>query len=521
MQIATNTTSKNISNEMRENQLQLSERLTHLSTGKRINSSADDNANLQISNRLGKHNTGMNVAIRNANDAISVVQTAEGAAQETTNILQRMRQLAIQSANASNSVADRASLQEEVVQLKQEMDRISDTTAFGGQLLLNGSFGSQEFQVGSDANEVITLSLTSLHTSDLTHNELELSGQAVNGIYTDTSLAAAKAKINAEGFGDGAAGPLTETLSIQGKGLESVALNSDDSAKEIATKINAEFDKTNVTANAKTEVALHFHDGIASNRTAFEQDELVSFELGNGSQVQTISITASGSISEDLNSIRNKINDVASLTGIGAEVDSVTNQVVLTNNFGDNIEISNYFENSEAIDNQMAITTFDANGAVANSDTLINDGSAAVIRGRVELESVGNFRVTSNIDFGSLNASLASNTAFHQSVEESIESIDLTSYQGAQDAISAIDSALSAVDKMRSNLGGLQNRFSSTINNLTTNHENSTAVRGRILNSDYSKEAAELARLQVTQQATTALLGQANSMQDQAIRLLG
>lgn len=521
MQIATNTTSRNISNEMRENQLQLSDRLTNLTTGKRINSSADDSANLQISNRLGKHNTGMNVAIRNANDGISVVQTAEGAAQESTNILQRMRELAIQSANASNTGRDREALQDEVTQLKQELDRISDTTTFGGQLLLNGSFGSQQFQVGSDANEVITLSLTSLHTSDLTHNEYELNGQATDKIYLDTSLSSAKAKITSEGFGNSAAGPQTEVISLLGKSSQTVALNSDDSAKVIAAKINAEFDKTNVTANAKTEIAMHFHDGVSANRTAFETDELVSFDLGNGSQTRTISITASGDMNNDLVSLRNKINEESVLTGVGAEFDSVAKQLILTNNFGDNIEISNYFESSEGVDNQVAITTIDLSGSFDNTVNMINDGSAAIIRGHVELESVSNFKVASNIDFGTVNNSLSGNTLIHQSVEDSIANIDLTTIQGAQDAISAIDSALSSVDKIRSNLGGLQNRFSSTINNLSTNHENSTAARGRLVNADYSKEAAELARLQVTQQATTALLGQANSLQDQAIRLLG
>mgnify|MGYP000026477619 FL=1 len=521
MQIATNTTSRNISNEMRENQLHLSDRLTNLTTGKRINSSSDDSANLQISNRLGKHNTGMSVAIRNANDGISVVQTAEGAAQETTNMLQRMRELAIQSANASNTGRDREALQEEVIQLKQELDRIADTTTFGGQLLLNGSFGSQQFQVGSDANEVITLSLTSLHTSDLTHNEFELNGQATDNIYLDSSLVGAKAKLTSEGFGNNAAGPQTEVLTLQGKSSQSVALNSDDSAKAIATKINAEFDKTNVSANAKTEVALHFHDGVTTNRTAFEADELVSFDIGNGSQTRTVSITASGSMNEDMVALRNKINEEAALTGVGAEFDSVSNQLILTNNFGDNIEISNYFESSEGVDNQVALTTIDLNGAFSQSVNMSNDGAAAVIRGHGELESVSNFKVKSNIDFGTVNNAIASNTLTHQSVEESIENIDLTTIQGAQDAISAIDSALSAVDKIRSNLGGLQNRFSSTINNLSTNHENSNAARGRLVNADYSKEAAELARLKVTQQATTALLGQANSMQDQAIRLLG
>lgn len=521
MQIATNTNSQHIGNDMRVNQLELSTKLTNLTTGKRINSSADDAANLQISNRLEKHNSGMNVAIRNANDGISIVQTAEGAAQEATNVLQQMRELSIQSANASNSIADRHALQQSVDQLKQEMNRIADNTSFAGQLLLNGSFGSQSFQVGSEANEVITMSLNSLHTSDVTHNHYDITGQASDSVYLDTSIEAARAKITSEGFGNAAAGPDSETVTLQGKEQNTISIDSDDSAKSIASKINAEFEKTNVNAYARTEVALHFHDGTATNRTAFEEGELVTFDLGNGSETETIAITASGHYHEDLVAIQNRINEEHSLTGIGAEVDVVSGQIILTNHSGDNIELSDYSESSETVDNQLAITTVDTNGNLKNTTNMINDGSGAVIRGHVELESVYNFKISSNIDFGIVNNSVGGNASAHQSVDQSIANIDIKTVQGAQDAISAIDTALSQVDKIRSNLGAIQNRFSSTINNLTSTHENSSAAESRILDSDYSKEAAELAKLQVTQQAATALLGQANSMQDQAIRLLG
>ena len=141
MQIATNSTAIGISNEMRVNQLELSGRMASLSSGKRIQSASDDTANMQISNRLTKLTNGMNVAIRNANDGISISQTAEGAAQEVTNILQRMRDLAVQSANATNTTSDRRAIQQEVGQLKTELTRIAETTSFAGQNLLDGTFG--------------------------------------------------------------------------------------------------------------------------------------------------------------------------------------------------------------------------------------------------------------------------------------------------------------------------------------------------------------------------------------------
>lgn len=130
-----------------------------LSSGLRINSAKDDAAGLQISNRLTSQTNGLNVAMRNANDGVSMAQTAEGAMAESGNILQRMRDLSLQSANGSNSTEDRESIQKEVDQLKNEMNRISDTTSFGGQKLLDGSFGSKSFQVGANANETISMSL--------------------------------------------------------------------------------------------------------------------------------------------------------------------------------------------------------------------------------------------------------------------------------------------------------------------------------------------------------------------------
>jgi flagellin len=141
--------------------------MERLASGMRINSAKDDAAGLQISNRLTSQINGLSVAQRNANDGISMAQTAEGAMQESTNILQRMRELALQSANGSNSDDDRLALQKEVTALNEELTRIADTTSFGGQNLLDGTFGTKKFQVGSDANQTIDMSLTSIKASDL------------------------------------------------------------------------------------------------------------------------------------------------------------------------------------------------------------------------------------------------------------------------------------------------------------------------------------------------------------------
>ncbi|MCQ4299524.1 flagellin domain-containing protein [Pseudomonas songnenensis] len=155
--VNTNVASLNTQRNLNTSSRALDTSLQRLSTGSRINSAKDDAAGLQISNRLTSQINGLNVAARNANDGISMAQVTEGALQQSTNILQRMRELSLQSANGSNSAEDRASLQLEVVQLQEELTRIAETTSFGTQKLLDGSLGSVDFQVGANANEVISV----------------------------------------------------------------------------------------------------------------------------------------------------------------------------------------------------------------------------------------------------------------------------------------------------------------------------------------------------------------------------
>jgi len=167
LSVNTNMSSLNAQRNLSKSGMDLSTLMQRLSSGLRINSAKDDAAGLQISNRLTSQIKGLAVAQRNANDGISMAQTAEGAMQESTNILQRMRELALQSANGSNSGDDRAALQKEVSALQTELTRIADTTSFGDQKLLDGTFTSKSFQVGANANETIDVSITSAKASDL------------------------------------------------------------------------------------------------------------------------------------------------------------------------------------------------------------------------------------------------------------------------------------------------------------------------------------------------------------------
>ncbi len=224
--VNTNVSSLNAQRNLSTSGSDLATSMERLSSGMRINSAKDDAAGLQISNRLTSQVNGLAVAQRNANDGISMAQTAEGAMSESTSILQRMRELALQSANGSNSTEDRASLQKEVSALQTELTRIADTTSFGGQQLLDGSFGSKSFQIGANSNETINVSLSSVAAADIGSNQVNLQAAdgAAGGFGAATTAAADTSGGNGVAGGD---------IVIDGRGDTSstVTIAAGDSAK--------------------------------------------------------------------------------------------------------------------------------------------------------------------------------------------------------------------------------------------------------------------------------------------------
>jgi flagellin len=514
--VNTNTASINGQRNLMGSSNGLETSMSRLASGLRINSAKDDAAGLQISNRLTSQINGLNVAVRNANDGISMAQTAEGALQESTNILQRMRDLAIQASNATNTTVDRKAIQEEVVQLKSELNRIADTTTFGGQKLLDGSFGNQLFQVGANANETIGLAINSAQTDDLGNARANLDAGSLMGV----AIAATDNTANASAGLDLAA---ADTITIDGVNEQTVTLGQTDSAAEMATKINAEFNTTGVKSDAKT-------TAVISNLTNFDADSAnnafdgISFDLSNGTSTETISFTASGNINDDLQSLVNKINEVSATTGIGAKVDSTGGPggiaaVILTSEAGDNILISDLADDATGGANAA---TFDVTGA-AYDGTLDATNQTVTANGNTDSIAVrGSIQLDSTVGFDILTSSAETGTGTNvRATEISVDTVDLTSAQGSQDAISVIDGALAKIDRNRATLGAVQNRLQSTINNLSSIAENSSAARSRIRDTDFASETAQLTRNQILQQAGTTILAQANQLPQAALSLLG
>jgi flagellin len=487
LSVITNTASINAQRNLSSSSDSLATSMERLSSGMRINSAKDDAAGLQISNRLTSQINGLGVAQRNANDGISMAQTAEGAMQESTSILQRMRDLALQSANGSNSDEDRAALQKEVSALQTELTRIADTTSFGNQSLLDGTFGSKSFQVGANANETINVNLASVAASDIGSFQNVLAGAAGSAVGLGRATAAADTDVlSLNGVVGGA-------FSINGTSTAAIAAN--DSAKAIETEINAIRTDTGVTADAKTQAQL-----------AITAVGTMSFDL-NGT-----TISANNSDLTDLSELAEAINAVSGDTGITAINDGGT--VTLTDHSGEDINIADV----TSLTGDMTVAGLDYDGTAAQTTPIVLDGQLAAadsttITGSIKLTSTSSFSTVTGLD-----ADLGADSV---ATLVQVSDVDLATQAGAQSALDVIDGALAQIDGQRANLGAIQNRFSHTISNLSNVAENVSASRSRIEDTDFASETAEMTKNQILQQAGTSILAQANQLPQTALSLLG
>ena len=487
--INTNIASLNSQRNLSTSQSALSTSLQRLSSGLRINSAKDDAAGLAISDRMTSQIRGMTQATRNANDGVSLAQTAEGALSSSGDILQRIRELAVQSSNATNSASDRQALQTEVGQLNSELNRIATTTSFNGQALLDGTMGTANFQVGADANQLISANGANFLTSTYGNNRVENNAIAVGTTSKTTNGAIT---IN------GKLGPAKHTPAASG-----------DSAKSIAAALNAQTASSGVTATAKTEVNV----GMDAGSYSFA---LVGDNTGAGAAATvSFSVTGSANQAADFAAGINAVNAQTAKTGISASYDSTNKGIKLSNTNGADIKITNGTTEAPRLD--VASYTL-AGGLTTASDTKA-PSIVAVGNGTVTFDSDSSFSVT---DAGSglgLGAAAAAATNVGSTLK-SVASLDVTTFAGAQLALKITDAALSTVNSQRAQYGALQSRFASAISNLQSTTENLSASRSRIVDTDFASETANMTRGQILQQAGTAMLAQANSLPNGVLSLL-
>ncbi|MFG3694315.1 flagellin [Stutzerimonas stutzeri] len=496
--VNTNIASLNTQRNLQSSSNALSTSMQRLSTGSRINSAKDDAAGLQISNRMTSQINGLNVAVRNANDGISLAQTAEGALQQSTNILQRMRDLSLQSANGTNDATDRKALQKEVSALQDELTRIADTTTFGGRKVLDGSFTNVDFQVGANANETIGVSVGAASSTDL--GTYAVKGNGANT--TDTMLAKTTAPAADNSAGNGVTATTITLTGPEGQATTGT-IAAGATAKDVAAAVNAKESETGIKAEAKTKAVLSELSATGS----------VQFTLEGKSSA---SISANISDPTDLSGLRDAINAKSSTTGIIAKVDD-KGTLSLESKDGYNIGISGFQVGTATGGETMKIQSFDFDGgAVGAKQTLTDsDGSvdSALVTGDVRFTALSSFTVKGStntiVDDADVNGTL-----------DTVQSIDIGSVDGAQKAIGIIDSAIAQIDNTRSNLGAVQNRFDNTIANLQSISENVSSARGRIQDTDFAAETANLSKNQILQQAGTAILAQAKQLPQAVLSLL-
>ncbi len=406
--INTNTMSLNAQRNLSTSGSSLATTIQRLSSGLRINSAKDDAAGLAISERFSTQIRGLDVAIRNANDGISLAQTAEGSLSEIGNNLQRIRELSVQSANATNSTSDRKALQAEVTQLVSEIDRVAKQSDFNGTKLLDGSFTSQLFQVGANAGQAI----------------------AIN------SVVDAKAE---------SLGSTTFADVYKGEGL-----TNDKAATD------AVFSQLQITVTPP-------NGGTAK-----------SIDIGDITVKAGESITAATAAA---------INGKLGETGVMAKIESGKIQLVSVKD-GQTFALGNAGAPSKS---------------TTPVPTLVDDYTA------IGLDQAA----------GGTGGTIGTG-----SKPSFVKDINITTAEGAQQALSIVDKSLESVNSVRADLGAIQNRFTSVVANLQTSSENLSASRSRIRDTDFAKETAELTRTQILQQAGTAMLAQANQVPQNVLSLL-
>ncbi len=548
--INTNVTAMTAQRNLNSASSSVADSMQKLSSGLRINSAKDDAAGLQISNRLTNQTNGLNVAMRNANDGVSMAQTAEGAMQEATTIMERMRELALQSANGSNSDKDREAMQKEMGQLQSEMNRIADTTSFGGQSLLDGSFGSKSFQIGANSNETQSLELMDVSSHAL--------GRESFAIDTATNGSAIEV-VKGDSAGHGAF-----QLTVDGTEHD-FAITQDMTKEDFANKLNnidgisgIEVNEVEVVTNLATAATPSTVDVAVDETTLGASDKLklevdgVKLELSKAD----LALANDSTAVPPTTARDDKIAELnATLKAAGSDV--VISAAAGDGKLGAGFKFTN--DSGKAIDIKAELQTT-TDGATADvggltlsktadplttvlaGDTQSTDGAEAT---GVEKEThftvdFSNAKIDTNIQeisFKSLShdddmttpgtpgtagtMTEESLTIGTQKNIESVAGLDLSTADGAQNAIDVLDSAMEQIDEKRAEIGAFQNRMNHTMSNLANINENVNASNSRIKDVDFASETINMTKGQILQQAGTSILAQAKQIPQAALSLLG
>ncbi|OZY51783.1 MULTISPECIES: flagellin N-terminal helical domain-containing protein [Pseudomonas] len=546
LSVNTNITSLGVQKNLNKAADALSTSMNRLSSGLKINSAKDDAAGMQIANRLGNQVKGLNVAIANANNGVSIAQTAEGAMQESTNTLQRLRELALQAANGDKSDADRVSLQQEFTAKVGELTRTANTTTFGGRNLLDGSFNNVAFQIGADANQTISFGMTDISATGLkgTYSEAKTNGAAMTGL-SATSIGSA---VNASVTGAAAAVPPAADTTVKINGTD-VALAKDATAADMAKAINdAGISGVSASADTAGKITLKSANAdlvVAGTAGAAALGVAAASTKAEDSLVPAGTITVNG---QDLvlTGAEKVSAVVASIQGMAGIASAKLNngRIEITSKDGSDVALSN--KTSGALSalglapgtsqaKLQADTSISLNGVEVKfkkgdtADAIVSSINSASTGVTASKNSDGTLALFADKDIviadgsagGGLSAlGLDPGKTAAVTLETTVSDLSVLTAASAQQAIQALDGAMQQIDSQRSQLGAVQNRFSSTVSNLQSIAQNSAAAKGRVEDADFAAETAELTKQQTLQQASTAILSQANQLPSSVLKLL-
>ncbi|UUC94252.1 flagellin [Comamonas sp. C11] len=535
--------------------------MQRLSSGLRVNSAKDDAAGLAIAERMNTQVRGLQVASRNANDGISLAQTAEGALGKVGDMLQRMRELAVQAGNATNSKSDREALQAEVGQLAAEIDRVAKQTNFNGQKLLEGSFAGAVFQVGANSGDNITLGAL----ADTRSSQISSISYATADVRFDTSdkptpaIASYDKAIPADSLSITVGGITTslEEIAPANSSLERIG--------QVITAINNKSADTGVTAY------MTMKDGTQEYEVSFMSSKVGADGKPADVQFQGFSAETSGIGGSISNAV--PATDLAALNALAANIatpaPTTPPEAVSANNsaiakFDDALaqmrRTNPALENAPTAAVPTAIGAYDGSktgttaAAVVTALTSANTGYETLVTARAAFDAVNPKDLTATTNYGTalnsyfgagtftpatpanLTADLAQITQVqaakgtpsnlnldsvdYKPNQRGVDDIDVTTQANAWVALKKIDSAIDQVNSARATLGAMQSRFENAVNNIDIQSENLSAARGRIVDADFAKETANLSRTQILQQAGTAMVAQANQIPQQVLQLL-
>jgi flagellin len=442
----------------------LSNALQQLSSGLRINTAADDAAGYAISNRMTAQINGINQAARNANDGVSLAQTGSGAITQIVNDLQTMRNLAVQSLNATNSASDRASLDQQFQQLSQDIDTVAKTSNFNGVNLLDGSFQGATFQIGANVGQTITVSSVASARSGNLGQQYTASVTSVGALTGTVDLSALK--INGTAVG-------TNTAATADASVLASAINTAGIAGVTATAVATSVTGATVYAGNAAHTGTITINGVATG-----------------------TINASAVQATDVNNSVAAINAISAATGVTA-VNSAGN-LKLTNTTGANITVG-YTGTLVAGDTTMAAATTTSTYSVSYAGT---NGGQLAISGTI---------TNSGLSVATTNVAL-SGTA--------VSNANVLTVTASNATLSSIDAALTQINTTAAQFGAYQTRFNSIVTGLQANATNLSAARSRITDTDYAQQTAALTKAQILQQASTAMVSKTLQIPQNVMTLL-